>query len=186
MGIAIFGILIIVTCLFALFLALNPKPYLELFIRPFGKVLYILAIVFTLFEIVLGFNILLLKEWARKCIVILNIIYMVCLFLTPLVQNKNFLVTYEQSFKQRLQQVSLEQIRRSEERKIKVGKGVNNYRPEQEPVIQTQFMINENMVRTAVVQAVLFIYGALLFWYLLLIFFFTRPKVKELFRQIEA
>lgn len=65
-GVTIFGGLIIATCLLSLFLILNPRPYLDMYIKPFGIVLYILGVIFTLLEIALGWNILKLKEWARK------------------------------------------------------------------------------------------------------------------------
>ncbi len=177
-GITILGALIIISCLALLFLAVNPKPYLELYVKPLGIFLYALAIVFTLFEIILGINILLLKEWARKFIVILNAAYIVFLCLTPLMQNDRFLTYYEQRYRQRLQLVLSEQKIRMEKIPLKGQGGIKKYIA---VPLETQFIINDNALKKAVTQAIFIIYIIFLSWYLFMLFFFTRAKVKQQF-----
>jgi len=183
MGVTTFGVLIIATCLLSLVLAFNPKPYFEIYIKPYGVALYISLIVFTLLELILGFNILKLKEWARRYIVIFNIIYLGLLFVTPLMENPNFYLSQEQRFKQRQQQYTPEQKRRIEEANVKSKERISKYPPEQqERLRQMQSEVQENIPIIIMRVTKLFLYGISLLWYSLLIFFFTRPKVKEQFK----
>jgi len=181
-GVKVLGSSIIITNLLFLSLALNPKSYFELFISPFGSILYTLAIIFTLFEVVLGINILYLREWARKYMVVLNIAYLGFLFLTPFIQDNNALFLYEQRFMQRIQQVSMRQQIVFEQpvmQKQSLAKGSTS--PQEKIPVVLQPIISDNVVRLAIIDAMALIYMLFIFWYLLIIFFFTRPKVKVQF-----
>jgi hypothetical protein len=181
-GIKILGISIVASNLLFLSLALNPKSYFELFVRPFGAILFTLSIVFTLFEVILGINILLLKDWARKYIVALNIAYLGFLFLTPFIQSNDSLLLYEQNFKQRVQQVSMRQqiiFQQPVMQRKGLARGINT--PQESMPVSLQPIISDNVVRLAIIEAMALVYMFFLFWYLLIIFFFTRPKVKGQF-----
>ncbi|GEM_PF-3225884 len=89
-GVAILGILTILGGLVCLPLLFDSKPFVDFYVKPFGMILFVLSIPLSIMEIVLGWNILKLKEWSRKYLVILSVAYAVSIFLLPYVENKNY------------------------------------------------------------------------------------------------
>ena len=186
-GVMVFGFLIITTCILSILPLLNPKHLFAAYIKPFGMILYITAIAVTVFEIILGFNILKLNEWARKYLIILNIFYLVSIFVVPVFEDKNYNLSLEQSlgrgYKRGQQQLTLEEKRRAEEYNIKMEEKIKRYPPEQqERTRQVQAEVQANLPKIMDKIVKLFFNGLFFLWYVLIIFFFTRPKVKEQFK----
>jgi len=162
-------------------------------IRPFGIVLYIMGIVFNLFEIILCVNILRLKEWARKYTITLNIAYIVLVFAMPLVEGKSCYLSFEQIAEQRQSQLTPEQKRYVEESRIfkkewiekqeeRFEESIKKYPPERQEFMRGVHSELQKSSPNVLIFIVIFLQVIFLFWYLLVIFFFTRPKVKEQFK----
>jgi hypothetical protein len=180
-GVTIFAILIIVPTVLVTAYSLTPKAIavaLEYYLKPYGIIFYISGIILSLFEIIIGINILRLKQWARKSLIILMIVYIGYLFLTPLFKNKEFVRLQEKSIAQS------EKMRKSDEKAMAgFEEKIKNLPPEQQEAARLKFRkFLETTPRVAILVATVIMYGIFFLWYLLLIFFFTRPKIKEQFR----
>ncbi len=62
----------------------------EFYTKTFGIVSYILDTITSAVLIILGIYLLKLKEWARKSLIILNVFFILQLFLIPLFENKEY------------------------------------------------------------------------------------------------
>lgn len=180
-GVTIFAVLIILSTALALLYTLNPKCiklHLESFLKPYGIILYILIVVLSLFEITLGINILRLKEWARRFLVKLMIFYIGLQFLMPIAENKEFIRSQEKSAGQ-----LLEMQEYKEKAMASFEEDIKKYPPEkQETLKQTYSKVLENAPRIGRLIIVSILNVIFFLWYLTIIFFFTRPKVKEQFK----
>ena len=187
-GITIFGVLILVEGALSLSLSLNYKPLLEAYIRPSAIIIIIAMTILTIVQIIVALNVLKLKEWARKNLLLLTLIFIVTIFVLPLVENRNYSVLMEQRFlqhrKEHNQHLTPEQKKRAEQWKLREEERIKKYPPEkQEKMRQEYISFEERLPARAIKMARLSFKGLFLLWYLSIIFFFTRPKVKEQFKE---
>lgn len=181
-GVTIFGVLIIIlTILFSQPLLKGPRPLIEFYIRPFGIIIFYSGIIFSLFEVILGINILRLKEWARKYLIILMLFFAATVFLSPFIINKQRWNFAEGTFIQKLEESQnyKEKIARE---KAKFEKKISSYPLEKQKLLRD----NYDMAVRATPRIVYYILNLIqslvfLLWYLVVIFFFTRRKVKAQF-----
>lgn len=89
-GVSILGILTVLGGVIGLLVMLDPQSFIGPYKKPFGTILYALSGPLTVFEIVLGVNVLKLKEWARKYLLILTTVYVVTIFLLPFLEDRNY------------------------------------------------------------------------------------------------
>ena len=108
-GVTIFGVLTILSGLIAIPFLFDPKTIIEPFIKPFGMLIYLLSIPLAVIDIVLGAHVLKLKEWARRYLLILTAVYVVSIFLIPLIEDKNYELSVTQDFKTELQKTIAEE-----------------------------------------------------------------------------
>lgn len=180
-GVTIFAVLIILSTAVTLLYALTPgyiKTILGCYLKPYGIIFYILAIVLSLFEITAGINILRLKDWARKSLIILTIIYIGLLFLMPFAENKEFIRSQEKSIGQ-----SLDMQNMKEKAMAKFNEEIKKYPPEHQETLMANYeKILENAPRVGRLISVALFNAVFFIWYLITLFFFTRHKVKEQFK----
>jgi len=170
-GVTILGWMVLLSNAFVLFGSFNQMLYLESTIRPLGTFFYFCPIFFALLAFVLTIYILQLKDWARKYFVILNTFLIVWLLISPLMMGKDCYMPIDKYVKQNQQHLTPEQMNNYEKFKIILAEKTKRL------TIHEKAKIQESTPK--VVNVFLFIF---LLWYLLLIYFFTRPKVKEQFK----
>ncbi len=181
-GVTIFGLLIIVlTILFSQPLLRGPRPLMEFYMRPFGIIIFYSGIAFLLFEVILGINILRLKEWARKYLIMLMLFFAATVFLSPFIINKQRWNFAEGTFAQSLEESQNYKEKVAQE-KAKFEKKISSYPLEKQKLLGDNY---DMAVRTTprIVYYILYLIQSLAFllWYLIVIFFFTRRKVKAQF-----
>lgn len=160
-GVIIFGWIVIITAVFSAFSLFDMDGFLRNFREPWGMIFYVTSFPLLVLELVLAIQVLRLQEWARKWLVILTIAYAVIMIITPFTINEDLMI---------------EEMRRGFEQAMSESAGTMT--PEQ------QASIAQVQDRLPVVVTRLTIWGftlAYLIYYLILIFFFTRPKVKAQF-----
>ena len=164
--IKIFAWLVIITTSLTIPLFINPVNIIKAYIKPFGLIFYISAIPLTILELVFGFNILRLREWARKYLVLLIAFYALTIFVTPFLIDRN----YEQ---EQIQQTKIQLQREVEKRSEPLS-------PQEQEKLAA--FLDNDMMAAMLVKLSYWIYlGAFFMLYMVEIFYFTRPRVKEQF-----
>ena len=73
---------------------INPQPLLHAYLAPFGIIFLALGVLTSILKILLTVNALLLKEWARKYLVLLMIPCVVFIFINKvLIKQSNLCIT---------------------------------------------------------------------------------------------
>lgn len=178
-GVTIMGVMLIVWASFEILGLLNFKEYVANCLRfetgLMGYIKIVYGVIGTIAGLIAGIYILKLRNWARKLIIALGIIA-ICFTAWEIYRDSS----NQRSIKDL--RIFLEE-KMDEEMDAIVQKSVEKLKPEyQEEHIQKQ----KTMINTIVEFIPIFYYVALaviFLWNLLIIFFFTRPKVKEQFKQ---
>lgn len=161
--VTIFAILFIIGGLLSLLSALDIKSYLSDFnmgILTFP--LYALTVAVPISSVIAGIFLFKLKPWARKLVIIMtitNIVLMLNFIKLPAIMNTNM----ENDFAR-------------QEIRIKA-----QLKPESQEKALEQLKIDRQLGKKAVMMIVWILFSLSLAWNLIVIFYFTRPKVKEQF-----
>lgn len=102
-GVTVFGILLILGWLLYLPYLFDPNKAIAAFVKPVGAIFYVLSVPLAVLELVLAINILRLKEWARKYLVVLTYIYIVLTILMPFAENKEYKQAQLEQFRNTLE-----------------------------------------------------------------------------------
>jgi len=169
-GITIICYLVIASSLVTLFLSLDQKSIN--FYTKFGVVFLFVGIIFDILAIIFAFNVLKLKEAARKNLIILTIVCMVTLFIpNSLIMDMSKATT---SLKDKLKmELNTPKGRAIFEDQLKDLSFEEREKHEK---------IMENFPEIVINAFTLIVKFIFLLFYLLIIFFFTRRKVKEQFK----
>ncbi|GEM_PF-6877855 len=162
----------------------NPQPLLHAYLPPFGIIFFVLEVLASILKIILAVNALLLKEWARKYLVLIMIPCVVFIFINKFFHNASYWDSLEKRAVQEYQQISLEQKQKFEQARAKFENNIKKYPPqEQEYLRQTYDKLN-NELPVIVFRAFNLLASTItLFWHLLVIYFFTLPGIKSLFKK---
>lgn len=166
-GVTIFGIIFIIFGLIGLLSAGCPKgsAMCSLYSRP------LFALLSSGLGIVAGIFILRLKEWARILAIILRIVMIIFLVYSLFGVGK-----ISKLFKSEVMQQQAKEVF-----DLKMQERLESYKPEYQEQIKQEYSKRFDAVMD---KMPIFIYSILalaLIWHILIIYFFTRPKVKEQF-----
>ena len=163
------------------------EVYTCLYPKAWAYFYYGLTVFFLCIEIVLGFNILRLREWARKGILILVVFYILSTFSMSLTVNKNYF-GYIQGSLTELQQLTQKlkwhfAIKRKQLDKMRQMASTPQERQAVEALAQQEKKLKEAHFWSQIVLGVNI--GALLLkfflWYIFAVIYFSRPRIKKQF-----
>ncbi len=161
----------------------NMKPYLAAYISPFGLIFYSFGFIACLLQLTLAINILLLKEWARRYLLILLVIYVGVIFFNRFAYNKNYWQSVEENLKTKY---SLANTREQEiilDTRAKFEVKIKKYPPEQQEKIKQIYQEWEKDFPVIIFKSIKLVSSVTsLFWYLLIIYYFSHPDVKKQFK----
>jgi hypothetical protein len=171
-GVKIFGILNIFNCVMQIQALFQPFIYLtcwtlfSLYVHYYMIISIFLGLIFSVF-------ILRREEWARKYFVILNMVGIFFILLFIPLQGKGYFFPTEKYVEQHKAQFTVQQINDFERWK--------NVRDE---LFRKRHITKENFAKAVENAPKINFIGniVILLWYLLLILYFIRPKVKEQFK----
>lgn len=161
----------------------NMKPYLAAYINPFGIIFYSFGFIASFLQITLAFNILLLKEWARRCLLILLVIYAGVIFFNRFAYNKNYWQNVEENLKTKYSQANEEEKKIILDTRAKLEIKIKKYPPEQQEKIKLIYQEWEKDFPVIIFRSIRLVSSITsLFWYLLIIYYFSHPEVKKQFK----
>lgn len=177
-GILVFGILLIIYFISIGLLILDPDSILDAYSNPQGIIFYILFIICVIIGLVCGIKILQLKEWARKCIVIIMLFNIVIAPIEYFSRNKEY---FDSLYKLDRQQLEKEIERGFKRRNIDINKLPSDKQQLFRNKLDVEVEVTINRVNKILKVLFYLIQIGTLLWFLLIIYFFTRSKVKEQF-----
>ncbi len=153
------------------------KIYKTLY-RPFwGPIFYFVTVFLLFIELILGWNILCLKEWARKGVLILIGFYIVMTFSMSLTVDKNYLQYIQGTFLQ-LEELSQRLNIRWEKHAAVSNTASPVYQEERRVYNQTRTLSNLFLwFNIGVIVLKFFV------WYVAAVIFFLHPRVKAQFQR---
>ena len=161
----------------------NIKPYLAAYINPFGMILYSFGFIASLLQIMLAANILLLKEWARRFLLILMVVYVAVIFFNRFAYDKNYWQSVEENLRAKYSQTTEEEKKIISDTREKLEVKIKKYPPEQQVKIRQIYQEWEKDFPVIIFRSIKLISSITsLFWYLLIIYYFSRPDVKKQFK----
>lgn len=161
----------------------NIKPYLAAYINPFGMIFYSFGLIASLLQITLAVNILLLKEWTRRFLLILMIIYVAVIFFNRFAYDKNYWQTVEDNLRAKYSQTTGEEKKIISDTREKMEIKIKKYPTEQQEKIRQIYQEWEKDFPVIIFRGIKLISSITsLFWYLLIIYYFSRPDVKKQFK----
>jgi len=161
--VTIFAVLFIIGGLLSLLSALDIKSYLRDFkMGVLTFPLYALTVAVTISSVIAGIFLFKLKPWARKLVIIItivNIVLMLNFLKLPSIMNASM----EKDF-------------------ARQGKNIKSQlKPELQQKALEQLKLDRQLGQRAVMIIVAILFSLSLAWNLIVIFYFTRPKIKEQF-----
>ena len=163
------------------------QVYNTVYPKPLGIIYYSLTIPLLFAEIILGINILNLKEWARKGVLLLIVIYLLITLSMSFTVNKNYGDYIRRTYSE-LQSLTRKLKWEFHKKKIEYEKRLvlateaekraitENYRRETWMHLLTQYLTEFYMWLNITVLMIKFF-----LWYVIAAIFFTRTKVKDQF-----
>lgn len=172
-GVTIMGVILIICASFGILGLLNFKEYVANCLRfetgLMGYIKIVYGIIGTIVGLIAAIYILKLRNWARKLTITLGIIA-ICFTAWGIYRDSS-------------DQINMKNLRAFLEEKMdaSIQEGAEKLKLEhQEDYIRKQKMIINTIVKTIPIFYYV-VLTAIFLWNLLIIFFFTRPKVKEQF-----
>ena len=178
-----FAALLIVFTILGLEGYLRPQILLHAYLKPFGIIFLVSGTLVSIFKIILAVNSLLLKEWARKYLVLLMIPCVIFIFTNKFFYNKPYWDSLEKRIVEAYRQISLEKKDRIEQTRIKMEEIIKKYPPEEQIRLRQSYeQMNNNLPLIIFRASNLATSTMVLFWHLLIIYFFTLPDIKKEFK----
>ncbi len=163
------------------------EVYNKIYREPMGRIYYVITVPLLFAEVILGINVLQLKEWARKGVLNLITVYLLVTLMMSLPVSKNYFEYIQQTrsefqvltrklwwkFFKRKAEFESRLAFASESQKRILGRA---FEKEQRHHLATRFLSEFYMWLNIFVLMIKFI-----LWYVVAAIFFTRPKVKSQF-----
>ena len=162
-GVTIFAWLFIIGSIFGLAGYINPKPYFEFMgTGVFAYIEYVLRFIIWVCSLICGIYILKLQYWARQLLIVLCLVSITYspIFYKKMLSSRNF----------------EDRIYKKQEQMI-----IEKYKPEHQQEALERIERSRQMVKKVSPIFFAIVTGIVIGWNLLIIFFFTRPKVKAQF-----
>lgn len=188
-GVITFAVLIIVFGILSLLTYLNFKEILKAYAPPLNAIVLFLGLGLTIAELIFAVGILQLKEWARTDLIITVVLAILFTWGSTFTVKKEY--TEENVTSVLSSMDSKETPKESFDKGFKFAlslKGLDekDLTPEQRAKIEStskQYLERYSKMRPAIITGtILFVNALLTLLNFAIIFFFTRPKVKEQFK----
>lgn len=152
----------------------KPQILLYAYLKPFGIAFFISGALVSILKIILAVNALLLKEWAKKYLVLLLIPCVIFIFINKFFYNSPYWDSLEKRIVEAYQQGSSEQEEKIKQTRMKIEKIIEKYPAKEQIRLRQSYEQLNNELPIIIFRASnLFTSTIILFWHLLVVYFFT-------------
>jgi len=178
LGVTIVAILVMASGLAGVSSILPPQASIEMFIKPFGVIIFCVCLLLSLGEVFLAANVLRYKEWSRVGLIAVMLANVVFLLFTPFLYNPAYVSSQEATLAKDLEKMKITQDARVKEMRVRFEDKIKTLAPAEKERMRQAFDSSLNDLPQMVLRLTMLMLGfAAFIWYVGVIYYFTRPKI---------